>query len=139
MVCPICRRSGVRFTSDTLPAADATLCHCDACGSFEVTGEFRDAEIANGLAVDDRLRLSGAIRRVTDGGGRLSIRPNNYTDIIAEEHLPDLAEGHGRGHSTKWGTMLRSKRDAVIGGKRIVSPGTKSGAARWRLVPVNPK
>jgi hypothetical protein len=58
---------------------------------------------------------------------------------IAEEHLPDLADSYGTGRSTKWGTMLRSKRDAVIGGKRIVSAGTKQRAAQWRLVPMNQK
>jgi hypothetical protein len=57
---------------------------------------------------------------------------------IAQQHTADLADA-GDGDRTSWGIKLRSKKDAIISGKRIVSAGKKQGAAQWRLEPVNPR
>ena len=55
---------------------------------------------------------------------------------IAQQHTADFADD-GEGRPTVWGIRLRSKKDAVIAGKRIASAGKKQGAAQWRLLPVN--
>lgn len=57
---------------------------------------------------------------------------------LGQAHLADLMVG-GHGAPTAWGMMLRSKKDAVIGGMKIVAAGTKQHAAQWRLVPVAKK
>ena len=55
---------------------------------------------------------------------------------IAVQHLSELGEA-GQSRSTKWGVMLKSKRDTIISGKRIVSAGKNQGAAQWKLIYVN--
>lgn len=57
---------------------------------------------------------------------------------LADEHL-DLSGESGRSQSTRWGQMLKAKRDAVFVGHKIRSCGTRQGAAVWRLEPVNVK
>ena len=57
---------------------------------------------------------------------------------LAEQHLDRVVDwgNPGRSRATKWGTVLRSKRDSVIAGYKITHSGTKHGAAQWRLVPM---
>jgi len=57
---------------------------------------------------------------------------------LGQEHFTDLLVG-GRGSETAWGQKLKSKKDAVIGDKKIVAAGKKQGAAQWRLAPMPKK
>ena len=45
-----------------------------------------------------------------------------------------LGDGNDRSQRTRFGTLIRQKRDQVIAGYRVEAAGTLQGAALWRLV-----
>ena len=45
-----------------------------------------------------------------------------------------LGDGNDRSQRTRFGYLIRQKRDQVIAGYRVEAAGTLQGAALWRLV-----
>jgi hypothetical protein len=68
-------------------------------------------------------------------------RPVTAADLreFADELLADVhaSKNTDRAVETIWGTMVARKKDATIGGRKIVESGTSHGAKRWKLVPQN--
>ena len=103
------KRPNVPFEPRVLPDKDGYRCNCEGCGEYDID---RWLTIGDGikLSPEERVRLAGAIRRVTDAGGRLWIH-DTFGDIIAAEHLPDAIEQTERliralAHASRFGTVV---------------------------------
>jgi hypothetical protein len=91
MTCYICARPNLPFASEPLQNADVRSCRCDGCGTFEIEGKLIAAMAAR-FTHEDRLRLSGAIRRASDERRLLRLTLTNCVAVAAGEHVPDAIE-----------------------------------------------